>query len=61
MVDDIETLVRDSDVISFAATAGTDPSKYAYVKGEWIKPGALIVAPSAFDMETVFSKKNVRW
>ena len=30
VVDDIETLVRDSDVISFAATAGTDPSKYAF-------------------------------
>ena len=60
MVDDIETLVRDSDVISFAATAGTDPSKYAYVKGEWIKPGALIVAPSAFDMETDFLKEKCK-
>ena len=60
VVDDIETLVRDSDVISFAATAGTDPSKYAYVKGEWIKPGALIVAPSAFDMETDFLKEKCK-
>ena len=60
VVDDIETLVRDSDVISFAATAGTNPSKYAYVKGEWIKPGALIVAPSAFDMETDFLKEKCK-
>ena len=28
VVDDIETLVRDSDVISFAATAGTDPPSH---------------------------------
>lgn len=60
VVDNVEALVRDSDVISFAATAGTDPSKYEFVKGEWIKPGALIVAPSAFDMETDFLKNNCK-
>lgn len=31
-----------------------------YVKAEWIKPGALIVAPSAFDMETDFLKEKCK-
>lgn len=60
VVNDIETLVRDSDVISFAGTAGTDPSKYAFVRGEWVKPGALIVAPSAFDTEAEFLRDKCK-
>lgn len=60
VVNDIESLVRDSDVISFAGTAGTDPSKYAFVRGEWVKPGALIVAPSAFDTEAEFLRDKCK-
>lgn len=60
VVDTIEELVRDCDVISFAATAGTDPSKYAFVKGDWVKPGALIVAPSAFNTEEDFLKNKCK-
>ena len=54
VVKSVEELVRGSDVVLFSATAGTDPSKYAYVKGEWIKPGAFLVGSSAFDVETEF-------
>lgn len=60
VVDSIEGLVRDSDVVLFSATAGNDPAKYAYVKGEWIKPGALLVGSSAFDVETEFLAKKCR-
>ena len=49
-VETIEELVRDSDVISFANSGGTDPSTYPFVKKQWIKPGALIIGLSAFDM-----------
>ena len=60
VVDSVEELVRDSDVISFAATAGTDPLQYAFIKGEWVKPGALIVAPSAFNIEDDFLKNKCK-
>ncbi len=51
-VDTVEELIRDTDVVSFANTSGTDPSKYPFVKKEWIKPGALIIGLSAFDMDS---------
>ena len=60
VVETTEELVKGSDVISFAATAGTDPDKYEYVEGEWIKPGALIVAPSAFNMDQEFLAKKCK-
>ena len=50
--DTVEDLVRDSDVISFANSGGTDPSTYPFVKREWIKKGAVIVGVSAFDMDS---------
>lgn len=60
VVDSVEELVRGSDVLTFAATSGEDPSTYAMVKGEWIKPGALIVGPSAFNMEEDFLKERCK-
>lgn len=51
-VDSVEELVRDTDVISFANSGGTDPSTYPFVKKEWIKPGALLIGLSAFDMDS---------
>ncbi len=50
-VGSIEELVRDTDVISFANSGGTDPSTYPFVKKEWIKPGAVLIGVSAFDMD----------
>ena len=60
VVDSVEELVRGSDVMTFAATSGEDPSTYAMVKGEWVKPGALIVGPSAFNMEEDFLKERCK-
>lgn len=54
VVDTVEELVRDTDVISFANTSGTDPSTYPYVKGEWVKKGAVLVGVSAFDIDDDF-------
>lgn len=51
-VETVEELVRDTDVISFANSGGTDPSTYPFVKKEWIKPGAVLIGLSAFDMDS---------
>jgi len=51
-VDSIEELVKGTDVISFANSGGTDPSTYPFVKKEWIKPGAVLIGVSAFDMDS---------
>ena len=50
-VDSIEELVRDADVVSFTNTGSTDPSTYPYVKKAWLKPGAVLIGVSAFDMD----------
>lgn len=51
-VESVEELVRDSDVVSFANSGGTDPSTYPFVKSEWIKPGAVLIGVSCFDMDS---------
>lgn len=50
-VDSIEELVKDADVISFANSGNTDPSTYPFVKKAWLKPGAVIIGLSCFDMD----------
>ena len=60
VVDTVEELVRDTDVISFANTSGTDPSTYPYVKGEWIKKGAVLVGVSAFDIDDDFLSEKCK-
>lgn len=54
VVDTIEELVRNSDIIMFTATSGKDVSTYEMVKGEWVKPGALLIGVSAFNIEDDF-------
>lgn len=50
-VDTIEELLKDADVISFSNSGSTDPSTYPFVKKSWIKPGAVLIGVSAFDMD----------
>ena len=56
-VETVEELVRGTDVISFANSGNTDPSTYPFVKLEWVKPGALIIGLSCFDMDSSEMKK----
>lgn len=58
VVDDLESLVRDSDVLAFTASTSQDPSTYALVKEEWIKKGAFLVCPSAVNFEEEFLAKR---
>ena len=51
-VDTVEELVKDADVISFANSGNTDPSTYPFVKKEWLKPGAVLIGLSCFDMDS---------
>ena len=60
VVDSAEALVRDCDVVSFTETSGHDASLYPMVKGEWIKPGALIVCPGSAQFEDDFLANNAR-
>lgn len=53
-VDTVEELVRDTDIISFANSGNTDPATYPFVRGEWLKPGALILGLSCFEMDAQF-------
>lgn len=53
-VDTVEELVRDTDVISFANSGNTDPSTYPLVKDEWIRPGALIIGVSCFELDAEY-------
>lgn len=57
-VQTIEELVKDADVIVFSNSGNADPSTYPYVKGEWIKAGALLIGISAFDMDDDFMQKK---
>ena len=50
-VETVEELVRASDVVSFTNSGSTDPSTYPYVKKSWIRPGAVLIGVSAFDMD----------
>lgn len=59
-VDTVEELVRDTDVIAFANSGNTDPSTYPLVKGEWIKPGALIIGLSCFELDARFLADRCR-
>ena len=51
-VSTVEELLKDADVVSFANSGSTDPSTYPFVRKEWIKPGAVLIGVSAFDMDS---------
>ena len=59
-VETVEELVRDTDIISFANSGTTDPSTYPLVKGEWIKPGALIIGVSCFELDAKFMAQECK-
>lgn len=59
-VETVEELVKDTDVISFANSGNTDPSTYPLVKGEWVKPGALIIGVSCFELDAKYMADNCK-
>lgn len=63
VVNDIESAVRDSDVVCIATSATPgNLDEYPYVKEEWIKPGAVICCPASarFDEDFILNRaRNV--
>jgi ornithine cyclodeaminase len=63
VVPDIESAVRDSDIVCIATSATPgNLDEYPYVKEEWIKPGAVICCPASakFDEDFVLNRaRNV--
>lgn len=62
VVDTVEDAVKDSDIVSVAASiAMGDISKYPYIKEEWIKPGALFLCPAAarFDNDFIINRARL--
>ena len=61
VVDTIEEAVKGADIVSFTTTVADDISTFPKVKGEWIKPGALVSMPSAalFDEDFLLSSRLV--
>lgn len=61
LVSDLETLCRDTDVISYCASCETgDVSKYPVVKREWLKPGAFLAMPAACEIDDGMAGAGVR-
>ncbi|WP_320046032.1 tyramine oxidase subunit B [uncultured Ilyobacter sp.] len=59
VVADIESTVRDSDVVCIATSATPgNLDEYPYVKEEWIKPGAVICCPASarFDEDFIVNR-----
>jgi N-[(2S)-2-amino-2-carboxyethyl]-L-glutamate dehydrogenase len=61
IVDDLETLVRGSDIITYCASCETgDVSKYPIVKRDWLKPGAFLSMPAACEIDAAMEDDSVR-
>ena len=61
IVDDLETLVRGSDIVTYCASCETgDVSKYPIVKREWLKAGAFLSMPAACEIDAAMEDDSVR-
>ena len=59
IVDDVESAVKDADVVCLATSATLgNLDEYPYVKEEWIKPGAVICCPASarFDEDFIVNR-----
>lgn len=56
IVEDTESLVRDSDIVNLATSGEANPT----IKEEWIKPGALITASSSGNFDPDFAINRAR-
>lgn len=59
VVDDIESAVRDSDIVCLATSATIgNLDEYPYVDEKWIKPGAVIACPASgrFDEDFIINR-----
>lgn len=61
VVEEIEEVVRDSDIVTYCASGETgDVSKYPVVKREWVKPGAFLSMPASCEIDEGMEQAEVR-
>ena len=60
VTDDLEELIRGSDIVTFTATTNNDVRTYAKIQEDWVKPGALLVCPSGVDFDNDFLSRKCR-
>lgn len=61
VVEDIEAVVRDSDIVSFCSSGSAgDISTYPQVRREWVRPGTFLVMPSLCDIDEGMQRQDIR-
>ncbi|MER5171182.1 tyramine oxidase subunit B [Thioclava kandeliae] len=61
IVDDIEAVVRDSDIVTYCASGEVgNPDDYPMVKREWVKPGAFLAMPAPCNFDAGMEADDVR-
>ncbi|KAA0570234.1 tyramine oxidase subunit B [Azospirillum sp. Sh1] len=61
VVDDLEQVVRGSDIVTYCGSGETgDVSKYPVVRREWVKPGAFLSMPASCEIDAGMEQADVR-
>ncbi|GHG94788.1 tyramine oxidase subunit B [Pseudodonghicola xiamenensis] len=61
IVDDIEAVVRDSDIVTYCASGEVgNPADYPLVKREWVKPGAFLAMPAPCNFDAGMEAPEIR-
>lgn len=61
IVDDIEDVVRGSDIVTFCAGGDIgDPQDYPTVKREWVGPGTFLAMPAHCNIDTGMEAADIR-
>ncbi|MDC8830253.1 tyramine oxidase subunit B [Alteromonas gilva] len=61
VVDDIESVVKDADIVTFCNSGETgNPATYPHVKRAWLKPGAFLAMPASCTLGEDFISPDIR-
>lgn len=61
VVDELEQVVRDSDIVTFCTSIHVgDPETYPTVRREWVKPCAFFAMPAACNLDEGMFDEDVR-
>lgn len=61
IVNELEDVVRGSDIVTFCTSSVIgDPSTYPMIQREWVKSGAFMAMPAAYNMDEAMGKSDIR-